>query len=92
MSIKELKKIRQVGLIGHIKLTHHAIEEMDEDNLEVLDIESAILTGTIVQKQRHQGTTKYRIYGKSTTQEMITVVGRFTESDYFLIITVFRGN
>jgi hypothetical protein len=30
-------------------LTEHAYDEMDEDNLDVLDIESAILTGQIDQ-------------------------------------------
>jgi hypothetical protein len=30
-------------------LTEHAYDEMAEDNLDVLDIESAVLTGTIDQ-------------------------------------------
>ena len=91
MASKDLQRIRQSVLLGRLKLTHHAIEEMDADDLEILDIESAMMTGKIVQKQKHQVVMKYRICGKSISSAMMTVVGRFTESNYFLIITVFRG-
>lgn len=33
-------------------VTLHADEEMDEDGLSVFDLESAVLTGEIVERQR----------------------------------------
>lgn len=64
---------------------------MDEDELEVLDIESALLNGRIAGKQKNGLAKKIKVCGKTTTHDIITVIGRFTEADYFLIITVFRG-
>lgn len=91
MASKDLQRIRDAVLLGRVKLTHHALEEIDEDDLDVLDVESALLTGRIVQKQKHSIPVKYKVCGKSTFDDMITVIGRFTESNYFLIITVFSG-
>lgn len=91
MASKNIQRIRQAVLLGHVKLTHHALEEMDEDDLEILDIESALMTGQIVEKQKHSMSIKYKVCGKSTSHDIISVIGRFTETGYFLIITVFRG-
>ena len=91
MASKDLQRIRQAVLLGNLKFTNHAIEEMDEEDFEVLDVESAIMTGKIVQKQKHQLNFKYRISGKDTSHDIVTVVGRFTKSGYFLIITAFSG-
>jgi len=91
MAIKDLRRIRQAVLLGHLKLTNHAIEEMDEEEFEVIDVESVLMTGRIVKKQKHQMALKFRVCGKSTSYDIMTVVGRFTEMNYFLIITVFRG-
>ena len=49
MASPELERIRGAVLDGRCALTEHAYEEMDDDNLDVLDIESAILTGEIDQ-------------------------------------------
>jgi len=37
-------------------ITLHAEEEMDEDGLSVFDLESAVLTGEIVERQRDRQT------------------------------------
>ena len=47
MARPELERIRNAVLDGRYSLTEHAYEEMDDDGLDVLDIESAILTGEI---------------------------------------------
>jgi hypothetical protein len=44
---RELERIRNAILDGRYALTEHAYEEMEEDDLDVLDVESAILTGEI---------------------------------------------
>ena len=46
-------------------MTLHAEEEMDEDGLSIFDVESAMLTGTIVehQKDRRSAERKYCLVG-----------------------------
>ena len=41
-------------------VTLHAEEEMDEDGLSVFDLESAVLTGEIVERQRDRGTREWK--------------------------------
>ncbi len=40
-------------------VTVHAEEEMDEDGLSVLDLESAVLTGEILERQRDPVTREW---------------------------------
>ncbi|HWL93735.1 MAG TPA: DUF4258 domain-containing protein [Phycisphaerae bacterium] len=71
-------------------MTPHALLEMRDDDLDIIDVESAILTGTIEQvfddDPRGQ---RYEVVGKAcdlTTE--IGVVVRFARS--LLIITVYQ--
>jgi len=74
MASRELERIRTAILDHRYTLTEHAYEEMDEDNLDVLDVESAILTGEIDQilTMDPRG-TRYVIVGNATDQ--VTSVG-----------------
>ena len=84
-------KIRDAIKTGDYDVTFHAVEEMAEDNLGILDVESAILGGSIVKRQKDDPRgTKYVIEGAGETQSArIGVVGRFKETGTFLIITVY---
>lgn len=71
-------------------LTPHALLEMREDGLDVVDVESAILTGTIerVFEDDPRG-TRYEVLGKACdTESTVGVVVRFAGS--LLIITVYE--
>jgi hypothetical protein len=48
-------------------MTHHARKEMNDDGLTVYDVESGILTGSIIEHQRDSVTAewKYRIRGET---------------------------
>lgn len=72
-------------------MTHHAIEEMAEDNLGILDVESAILSGHITKVERNDlRGTKFIIEGIGTDHfTLVGVVGRLKETGIFLIITVY---
>ena len=75
-------------------MTIHAVEEMAEDNLDLLDVEEAILNGKVVRrdKQDPRG-AKYTIEGLALDGEtLVGVVGRFQGIDRFLIITVYEVN
>jgi len=59
-------------------MTLHAEEEMDEDGLSIFDVESAMLTGTIVerQKDRRSAERKYCLVGRSADDtRTVGVVG-----------------
>ena len=72
-------------------MTAHAIEEMAEDGLDILDMENAVLHGQITRIERDdpRGTT-YVIEGRAADQGTpVGVVGRFTGTGRYLIITIY---
>ncbi|HKG97286.1 MAG TPA: DUF4258 domain-containing protein [Pyrinomonadaceae bacterium] len=75
-------------------MTVHAVEEMAEDDLDVFDIEQAVLNGQIVRRNKHDPRgTKYTIEGLALDGEkLVGVVGWFHGTDRYLIITVYDVN
>jgi hypothetical protein len=73
-------------------LTAHATEEMAEDDLTIVDVEHAVLTGRIVKIQRDDPRgNKYLIEGTATDGATLAcVVGRFIVRDRYLIVTVYK--
>lgn len=72
-------------------MTAHAIEEIAEDRLDIIDRESAVLHGHITRIERDdpRGTT-YVIEGRAADQHTpVGVVGRFTGTGRYLIITIY---
>ena len=73
-------------------MTTHADEEADADDLSVFDVESAILTGAIPEKQKEQETAewKYLVRGDGMEGSAVFVVVKFGASGKLLyIITVY---
>ena len=73
-------------------MTQHARKEMNDDELTVFDVEHAILTGEILERQRDQETLepKYRIRGKSIEGELIETVVKISPTGKAVIMTVYR--
>jgi len=73
-------------------MTLHAMEEMAEDNLDITDVECAIVRGRIVHTDHDDlRGAKHVIHGKANDPRIpVGVVGRFASDDRFLIITVFE--
>ena len=92
MRTRIIDKIREAIRNGNYDLTHHALEEMAEDDLIIFDIENAILTGNIIKLQRNDPLgTKYIIEGVGIDKSIIIrTVGRFKETGTYLIITVYK--
>jgi hypothetical protein len=92
MASRELERIRNAVLDRHYVLTEHAYEEMDDDHLDVLDVESAILTGEIKQTLTADPRgTRYVVVGNATDEHTpVGVVVRFAEHDQMLVITVYE--
>ena len=72
-------------------MSAHAMEEMAEDKLDVIDVETAIGNGRIARTEKNDPRgTKYIVEGiGSDKQRAVGVVGRFTSSGRYLIITVY---
>jgi hypothetical protein len=73
-------------------VTIHAMEEMAEDELDIVDIEQAVLTGQVVRREKDDPRgTKYVVEGFATDGEtLVGVVGRFQGSERYLILTVYE--
>lgn len=92
MASREIERIRNAILDGRYTLTEHAYDEMDDDHLDVLDVETAVLTGRIdeVLTADPRG-TRYVVIGNGTDQKTtVGVVARFVTNDQLLIITVYE--
>lgn len=84
--IKEKIRLRQYDM------SSHAMEEMAEDLLTILDVEEAVLSGQVirVEKDDPRG-TKYVVVGTGLDQQTpVGVVGRFASTGRYLIITVYE--
>jgi hypothetical protein len=70
----------------------HAADEMAEDNLDILDVEQAILSGQVVRREKDDPRgTKYIVEGFATDgTTSVGVVGRFLGSERYLIITIYE--
>ena len=70
-------------------VTLHALDEMDEDALSVFDVERAILTGEIIERQRDQAMRewKYVVRGNAVDGRQIMVVSKLGSTDKLVVIT-----
>jgi hypothetical protein len=87
-----LSRLQDRILAQEYVLTTHADEEMNDDDLTVHDIESCILTGHILERQKDQmtGEWKYRVRGKALDDTECEVVTKLGPTDKAVIITVYR--
>jgi hypothetical protein len=89
-----LERIRDAVRAQRYDVTKHAIDEMAEDGLDIVDVETAILNGTIAKTQKGDPRgVRYTIHGIAA--DGITRVGspgRFTDTGRYLIITAYEVN
>ncbi len=73
-------------------VTLHGEEEMDEDELSIFDVERAILTGVIIERQKdsEKGEWKYIVRGQIIDGSEIAVVVKLSLTNKMVIITVYR--
>ena len=77
---------------GRILLNQEdAEEEMDGDDLSIFDVEQAILTGQIVERQKdaETGEWKYVIKWQSVEGSDVFVVSKLSSTGHLVIITVY---
>lgn len=92
MASRHLEQIREAILDHRYTLTEHAYDEMEDDHLDVLDVESAILTGCIKQElPKDARGARFIVVGSATDlHTTIGVVVRFVENNRLLVITVYE--
>jgi hypothetical protein len=88
---KILTRMRERVLALQYVMTLHAEEEMDSDGLSIFDVERAILTGWIVERQKdaETGEWKYLIKGKSVDGTEMVAVSKLSPTGKLVIITVY---
>jgi len=70
----------------------HTEEEMSDKNLSIFDVESVILTGEIIerQKDRKTGEWKYLVRGQALSGEHAIVVVKIGPTEKLVVITIYR--
>jgi hypothetical protein len=87
-----LKQMREKIRSRQYVMTLHAEEEMDDDKLSIFDVESGILTGTIIERQRDRSKQewKYLVQGETLDGDrVIVVVTKFGYTDRLVILTIY---
>jgi hypothetical protein len=87
-----LELIHKLVRDGHYDVTDHAWDEMADDNLLLVDVETAILTGEIVREDRGDPRgTVYVMEGVGTDRRTpVGIAIRFTERNNALVITAYK--
>jgi hypothetical protein len=87
-----LRQMREKIRTRQYVMTLHAEEEMDDDGFTIFDVERAILTGKIVERQsdHHTGELKYVLMGEALQGGVVGVVAKLSPIHKLVIITVYR--
>ena len=88
--MRRLSQIKRKICRREYIVTHHARERMKADDLNIFDMEYAVLNGKIRKKETDDPRgVKWEIVGPTRREIKMGVVVRFLPSDYLLIITAF---
>ena len=87
-----LNRIREKVRTRQYIVTLHAAEEMDDDGFGIFDVEHAILTGSIQerQKDRDTGESKYRLISHALDNRRIEIVAKLGITGKLVIITAYE--
>lgn len=86
-----LSRIREKVRAQQYVVTIHADEEMDNDHLLWSDVEHALLTGKIIERQKDRDTNewKYVVFGNADDSRRIGVVTKLSPSSKVVSLTVY---
>lgn len=86
-----LNQLREKVRTRQYVMTLHANEEMDEDELTIYDVESVILSGTIIERQKDSlsGEWKYVVRGESLAGKPAITVIKLGPTGKLVFVTVF---
>lgn len=77
----------------HYVVSIHAAEELEDDDLTILDLESVLLTGEIIERQRDARTrdTKCVVRGRTLDNSDAEAVVKVGPTGRLVVITVYRA-
>jgi hypothetical protein len=86
-----MDRVRAAVTRAAYDMTAHAVEEMTEDGLDLVDVEAALNNGDIAKMERDDPRgIRYIVVGNNSDGDrLVGVVGRFTETGRFLVITAY---
>lgn len=86
-----LKRVREKIRKKQYVMTLHAEEEMTDDRLTIYDVERAIVTGEIAerQKDRMTGEWKYRARGETVEKRKVEIILKLSPTGKVVILTVY---
>ncbi len=86
-------RIRRAVGAGRYRLSHHAWEELEEDDFTLADIEAGIESSrwTVKQVDRVTGQHKYVFTGIALDGRIVSVVCRLESTGRVRVITLFEG-
>jgi hypothetical protein len=87
-----LRQMREKIRTRQYVMTLHGEEEMDDDGFTIFDVERAILTGKIAERQTDHttGEWKYVLVGEALQGGLVGVVAKLSPTNKLVIITVYR--
>jgi hypothetical protein len=87
-----LKRFREKIRRRECVMSVHAEEEMDDDGLTIRDVESSVLTGKILERQRDVQTRewKYVVVGTGFDGCRVGIVGKLSPTGRLVIPTTYR--
>jgi hypothetical protein len=88
---RALQQIRDRVRRRQYIVTLHAEEEMDDDGFTMLDVEHALLLGTLEDRQRDPMTSewKYRLTGPALDGRKMRVMAKLSVTGTLVLITVY---
>lgn len=91
MTLATITQLRDLVRAKNYVVSHHAADELEDDNITILDLESIVLTGTIVERQNDPQTdeTKYIINGGTLEGHEAEAVVKIGFTGALIFITVY---
>ena len=86
-----LNRIRDLVRSLNYVVSIHAAEELEDDNLTILDLESILLTGQIVQRQRDRHTREVKTVVRGRTLDAVEAeaIVKLGHTGTLFVVTVY---
>lgn len=91
MTTVAITQLRDLVRAKNYVVSHHAADELEDDNLTILDLESIVLTGKIVERQHDPKTdeTKHIVSGTTLEGDEAETVVKIGFTGTLIFITVY---
>ena len=91
MARLSIARVRNLVRSLNYVVSLHAAEELEDDNLTILDLESILLTGDIIERQKDRKTreTKLLVRGQILDGREGQAVVKISLSGFLYVITVY---